>query len=117
MSCLRAESSGKKAILERHLRRAAIVGQHDLDPPSFVKRCHKRLVAVDVFLLSDRRLQGLEMPIVGRADMGDVDIRILGDGAIIGRGNFGPGELPGLLGRLRPCGNDMRDRTVSGGGS
>ena len=69
----------------------------------------KRLVAVDVLLVGDGREQGLAVAVVGRADVDDVDVGVLGHGAEIGRRHLGPDHLPGLFGRFRPAGDDVRN--------
>ena len=106
---LRPQRGGKEAVLERHLRRAAIALQCGGDLPGFVPRGHQGLIAVDMFLLGDRRKQGLAVAVVGRADVDDIDVGVLGHRAEIGRGHVGPDQPPGFFGRFCPAGDDMRD--------
>ena len=100
---------GKEAVLERHLRRAAIALHCGSDLPGFVPGGHQGFLAVDVFLLGDRREQGFAVPVVGCADVDDIDVGVLGHRAEIGRGHVGPEQPPGLFGRFRPPGDDVRD--------
>ena len=55
------------------------------------------------------REQGRAVLPVGRADVDDIHVGILGDGTVVGGGHVRAHGLPGLLGRLRATGDDVRD--------
>ena len=79
---LRPHRGRDRSGIGTSLGRAAIAGQRRFDFLRLGHRRHQRLVAIDVLLMPDGGEQGVFVQVVGRADVDDVDRRILGDSPV-----------------------------------
>ena len=105
----RPQRGGKEPVLKRHKADRPVARQRCGDLVRLGHGGHQRLVAIDVLAVGDGREQGILVEIVGRADVDDVDRRVLGHRAVIDGRHVGADRLPRLFGGFRPGGHHVGD--------